>query len=218
MPQGDLIVQDVSALLGIAAAPAIGAASPGPSFVLVARTAAGSSRANALGVALGMGVGGLVFAVAALLGLHGLFHAVPSLYLALKLAGGLYLAWLGVGIWRRARHPLLDVVHGQVADARSVGHFFILGLTTQLSNPKTAIVYASVFAAFLPVAPTLAFDLGVVCLTFVIEAGWYALVALALSSAAARAGYLRGKVWVDRVAGGVMLTLGLRFAVSASRP
>ena len=73
-------MEHVPALLGIGTALAVGAASPGPSFVMVARTAVSSSRVDAIYAALGMGVGGLFFAVVSLLGLHGLLLAVPSLY------------------------------------------------------------------------------------------------------------------------------------------
>jgi threonine/homoserine/homoserine lactone efflux protein len=55
----------------------IGAVSPGPSFVLVARTAIAVSRSAGMATALGMGLGGLVFASAALLGLHIVLAAVP---------------------------------------------------------------------------------------------------------------------------------------------
>lgn len=94
---------------------------------------------------------------------------------------------------------------------------FALGFTTQLSNPKTAIVYAGVFAAFLPSAPSILFNLALVPALFVLEAGWYALVALALASEGPRNAYLRYKRWVDRAAGGVMMALGLKLVSSAHR-
>ena len=95
-------MQELTALFGIATALALGAASPGPSFVMIARMAIASSRADGLCAALGMGIGALLFAGFALLGLQGLLLAVPSLYLLLKVAGGLYLAYLGLRIWRGA--------------------------------------------------------------------------------------------------------------------
>jgi threonine/homoserine/homoserine lactone efflux protein len=49
---------------------------------------------------------------------------------------------------------------------------------------------------------------------FAIETGWYALVALVLSSDRPRLAYLRFKTWIDRAAGGVMIALGLRLATS----
>lgn len=206
-------MQELTALFGIAMALAIGAASPGPSFVMVARMAVSSSRADGLFASLGMGAGGLIFACLSLLGLHGLLLAVPSLYMVLKVAGGLYLAYLGIKIWRGASNPLADRLVEQRTGA-SATRSFVLGLTTQMSNPKTAIVYASVFAALLPAAPTAAFNIGVAGLVFVIEAGWYALVAVALSSEHPRHTYLRYKAWIDRTAGGVMVALGLKLVSS----
>ena len=207
-------MQNLPALLGIVAALAAGTISPGPSFVMVARTAASASRAEGLAAALGMGIGGAAFAVVALLGLQGLLLAMPSLYLALKVAGGLYLAYIGWRIWRGAGEPIAAAAPGQLARG-SVAGALLRGLSTQLSNPKTAIVYASVFAAFLPADHSLGFDLIVVVSMFTVEAGWYAVVALVLSAAAPREAYLRGKVWVDRVAGGVMLALGSKLVASA---
>lgn len=208
-------MQELTALLGIAAAIAVGAASPGPSFIMVARTAVSASRIDALFAALGMGIGGLAFACLSLIGLNGLLIAVPSLYLVLKVAGGLYLAYLGIRIWLGARQPLATGDADQSNVARSRTRAFLLALTTQLSNPKAAIIYASVFAAFLPPTPSLAFNLGVANVVFVIETGWYALVALVLSSEGPRLAYLRFKTWIDRAAGGVMVALGIRLAASA---
>lgn len=77
-------MQELSALLGIVTALTVGVVSPGASFVLIARTAVSSSRSEGVVAALGMGAGGVVFAVAALLGLQGVLLAGPSLYLVLK--------------------------------------------------------------------------------------------------------------------------------------
>lgn len=207
-------MQELSPLIGIVAALAVGVVSPGPSFVMVARTAVSSSRSAGLAAALGMGAGGVVFAVAALLGLQGLLLAVPSLYAGLKMAGGLYLAYLGARIWASGKQPLFvaDTVSSTgTTNLKALG----LGFVTQISNPKTAVVYASVFAAFLPAAQSTGFSLALIALVFALETSWYAVVALALSSGRPRAAYLGYKAWVDRAAGGVMLALGLKLAWSS---
>ncbi|CAN7199183.1 LysE family translocator [Variovorax paradoxus] len=199
-------------LLGIAGAMIVGAMSPGPSFVMVARTAVSSSRRDGLAAALGMGAGGVVFAIAALVGLQAAFLAVPALYLAVKLLGGAYLVYLGIRIWRGAREPLSTAQEERAAAGTggNARRAFLLGMGTQVSNPKTAVVYASIFAAFLPREVPLALALAVPAVIFCIETGWYAVVALALSSAAPRSAYLRYKAWIDRAAGSVMVLLGLK--------
>ena len=208
-------MQELTAILGISAALSIGAASPGPSFLVVARLAVSSSRRDGLYAALGMGVGGLIFACLSLLGLHGLLLAVPPLYVALKVLGGLYLVYLGVRIWRGAGKPLTGRDIAANTGFQPATRSFALGLSTQISNPKTALVYASVFAVFLPAASTIAFNLCVAGLVFLIEAGWYAFVAVALSSERPRHVYLRCKTWIDRTAGAVMIALGLKLATAS---
>jgi threonine/homoserine/homoserine lactone efflux protein len=100
---------------------------------------------------------------------------------------------------------------------RPLGAFW-LGLTTQLSNPKAAIVYASVFAAFLPASFSLGFAAAVLAAVFVVESAWYALVAFLFSSPGPQRVYLSYKSWVDRAAGAVMFGLGLKLVTSAAKP
>ncbi len=191
----------------------IGAISPGPSFVLVARTAMAVSRVDGLYTAIGMGIGSVVFSSVVLLGLQALLVKIPVLYLTLKLVGGLYLIYIAVRIWRGAKEPI--VIPGSVEEiSRPAKKSFLLGLFTQLSNPKTAIFYGSIFAALLPMNLPLLAALVLPFLVFLVEAGWYTIVALALSSESLRAVYFRAKKYIDRLAGGVMGLLGLKLIVS----
>ncbi|MCU1294066.1 MAG: threonine transporter [Bryobacterales bacterium] len=207
---------ELIALVGIVATLFIGTVSPGPSFVMVARMAISSSRAHALKAAFGMGVGGVVFATAALFGLQAILLAVPGLYVGLKVLGGLYLCYLGYQIFRSAKEPLV-VPRTNGERARRSSESFWLGLLTQLSNPKTAVVYASVFAAFSPKSFTWAFAAALVVLVFCIEAGWYSLVALLLSSGRPQHAYLSYKVWIDRTAGAIMFGLGIKLVTEAAK-
>ena len=52
-----------------------------------------------------------------------------------------------------------------------------------MSNPKTAIVYASVFAAFLPASFSLGFAAALLAAVLFVETAWYALVALLVDRA-----------------------------------
>jgi threonine/homoserine/homoserine lactone efflux protein len=191
----------------------IGAISPGPSFVFVVRISVAQSRADGLAAAVGMGVGALTFGALALFGLRTLMTEAAWLYWALKIAGGLYLLYLAVMIWRHAAEPIaVAPANGQRSSlARSFG----LALATQLSNPKIVAVFGAVFAALLPEKPPHWLDFALPSLIFVQETTWYALVALAFSSPRPRALYLRAKAWIDRTAGAVIALLGLRLILEA---
>jgi RhtB (resistance to homoserine/threonine) family protein len=196
---------------------ALGTLSPGPSFIFVARTAVAKSRRDGLAAALGMGVGGVIFAALALLGLQAMIAAMPWLFTALKVIGALYLMYLGLCAWRAAREPV-TLERNDPAMKRLTGGSFRLGLLTQLSNPKTAVVYGSVFAALLPRATPGWVGLVLVVLIFAIEAGWYAFVAVTLSAESPRAVYLRAKTAIDRTAGGVMALLGAKLLLDVRSP
>lgn len=203
-------------LLSILGAVLIGAISPGPSFVLVSRIAMTSSRRDGLAAALGMGIGGAIFATLALAGVSAILTQVDWLYLILKFAGGAYLIYLGLRIWRGAREPF-DISGPAVLSKTSRLRAFSFALVTQLSNPKTAVVYAGIFAALLPAASALWLLLALPPLIFVVEAGWYAFVAMAFSAKGMRSAYLGSKIWIDRAAGAVMGLLGARLIFESAR-
>ncbi|MEN3111891.1 LysE family translocator [Uliginosibacterium paludis] len=204
-----------TAILSIAFALALGAMSPGPSFVMVAQTSLALSRRDGLAAALGMGAGGVLFSSAALLGLLALLAAVPLLHIALKVLGGAYLLYLGYRIWRSAHQPLVLGDTSLQGQPTRVWRSFALGLSTQVSNPKTAVVYASVFASLLPVeAPPLVLIV-LPIMIFVIETAWYSVVAVALSAPSPRARYLASKAWLDRTAGAIMSLLGIKLIFEA---
>ena len=197
-------------LLSLVLALVLGAVSPGPSFLMVARTALVASRKDGLAAALGMGGGGVILCAVALLGLLAVFAAIPMLYLALKVLGGAYLMYLGFRIWRGASLPLVVANAAAQNQPIRLKRHFLLGLATQLSNPKTAIVYASIFASLLPGDTPKAVLMMLPALIFVIETTWYAVVAVVLSAPVPRDRYLASKAWLDRVAGSIMAVIGLK--------
>jgi len=198
-------MEDLLAVLSIAGAITLGAMSPGPSFLLVARTSAARSRGDGLAMALAMGFGGVLFAVLALAGVQVVLATVPMLYAVLKVLGGLYLVYLAWMLWRHASKPI-ELGKAGTSSQRS----FWLGLATQVSNPKTAVVYASVFVSLLPKEVPTVGHARPAGLDLLHRAGWYSIVALALSSPAPAAAYLRWKRLIDRTAGGVMGLLGVK--------
>lgn len=203
----------VLGLASILAVLAIGVISPGPSFILVARTAVAVSRRAAAASALGMAAGASLLSVAALVGLGAILREIPAAFLALKWVGGAYLVWLGWKTWRGAGASLEVAAGGAVPAGRPRRHFFV-ALATMLGNPKAAVVYGVIFAALLPRTPTRALLLALPPAIFVMEGAWYLLVAYALSSPRTRRAYLRAASAIDRVAGAVLGLLGLRLLLS----
>lgn len=201
----------VLSVITIGGAMVLGAISPGPSFILVARTALASSRRAGMGAALGMGAGSVIISLIALMGLHTLLAAVPWLWLILKTGGGLYLLWMAFRMFRGAREPLH--VSTDAGAGQRFGRAFLTAFATQLSNPKTAIVFAGIFAALLPAHITPMMYVALPAVSLLVDGLWYAFVAYALSSSGPRNTYLRYKATFDRIGGSVMALLGIRLIV-----
>lgn len=192
----------------IAFALMLGAMSPGPTSIYVAKNSIAISRKHGLYTAFGTGTGAAIFGLLAVLGLQALLLAVPSAYLVLKICGGLYLLWLAYKIIKHAKEPI--EMDQSVSSQMSFRRAFTTGLITQLANPKIAIVLASIFTALLPkdIPTYYYFVLPLLC--FFIDAGWCSLVAVALSAEKPRRVYLKFKAVFDRGAGVVMTVLGLK--------
>ena len=194
-----------------------GAISPGPSFILVATTAIGSSRNDGIAASIGMGVGGVILSILALAGLHAALANVPSLYLAFKIFGGLYLAYLAIRLFKGAKQELAIEVN-QTNRQQSLRKSFFISLFTQLSNPKAAIIYGGIFAALLPEKIPNSFYYILPPLVFLVETLWYLVVTFVLSTSSSRAVYLRSKTFYDRLAGGIMAGLSFKLISSTSNP
>lgn len=202
---------DLDSLLilgSIALALMLGAMSPGPTSIYVAKNSISISRQHGLFTALGTGTGAAVFGLLAVLGLQAFLLAVPSAYLVLKIFGGIYLLYLAFKIIKHAKEPMQT--HNDANQQMSLRRAFFTGLITQLSNPKIAIVLASIFTALLPKDIPSYFYVVLPLLCFFIDAGWCSLLAVALSSEKPRRVYLKFKAVFDRLAGGVMTILGLK--------
>lgn len=206
-------MNEYSFLIAIAGVLFAGAMSPGPSFMVVAQNSLAKSRSHGIATSVGTALGVAIFAVLASFGVTTLIEHVPSAYIVFKVLGGAYLFYLAIKIWRGAREPLLTQQTEDIA-SNSLFRSFLMGLVTQTSNPKTALVIAGIFAAFVPASPPPNTTLWVALIAFVIDFSWYAAVAITLSTDRSRGVYKRAKTSFDRVAAIFLGAVGVRLLLS----
>lgn len=180
--------------------------SPGPSFLITARTAVASSRLDGVKVALGLGAGTVIWSTAALLGLKAVFQTVPILFMAMKIGGALFLLWIAFQIFRHAAVPL-ELGPSEGASRRSP---FIQGFFCQIANPKVAVFFGSIFIALLPAQVPLWMVAALIAMVSFNEIWWYSAVSLFFSAGPVRQFYLKAKKWMDRVTGLFLGALSLK--------
>lgn len=186
--------------------------SPGPNFLLVSQLAASDRTRSAVFAALGVATGATLWATCAVLGVHVVFAVFPGLRLALQVAGGVYLLYLAIRLWRSSGAA-------PVARASSVSSWtgFRRGVLTNITNPKVALFFSSVFAASFPAAPSPILQASVVAMVAVNAVCWHTLLAYLFSRERVRTAYARTRGAANRIASVIMGALGLSVLVASLR-
>jgi threonine/homoserine/homoserine lactone efflux protein len=208
-------VDTLRALVAVSALAAVGIMSPGPDFVVVSYTAMTGARRRAGWVASGVVVGNAMWAAAALLGLSVLLSLAPTLFVVFKIAGALYLVWLGAKLIRGARIPLATYAD----PGQGSGPFtsWARGFVTTLANPKAAVFYASVLTAALPSSPASGLVIGTVAAVALVATVWFTVVVLVLSTPRASALFRRHKAFAESLFGSILAGFGLLRCLMAAR-
>jgi len=201
--------------------------SPGATLAVVVETALGHGRRAALLTVAGVGLGNATLAAAAAFGLSALIGRWPSALEAIRLAGGVYLAWLGLrGLWRArpSRRPAETRESGPGASAdaaarRSAGNeagpgpvsFVARGVLTNLLNPPVLLFYMTVVPQFIgPQDPYLARALVLGATHVAMSVVWQGSCGLAVGMAAEHMRRPALRRALEAVTGAVLVFLGAR--------
>jgi len=197
-------------LLTITGVLALSLLSPGPNFVIVTSTAMTHSRRAGVMIGLGLAAASCTWALLAVAGLALIIGKAGWLYVAIKLAGAVYLIVLGIRMVLGARRPLPaspGIEAGNLAAMRK-------GFVVSMTNPKSIAFYGSIFAIMVPAHAPVWVYAAIVLISAVLSALWYCGLALLFSKGAVRRQFARVKAWVETAMGLVLIGLGGRLLVS----
>ncbi|WP_394850571.1 LysE family translocator [Pendulispora brunnea] len=119
---------------------------PGPNMVYLVSRSLCQGRNAALFSLFGVALGFLFHMLLAAFGLSVVFVTIPIAYDALKLAGAAYLLWLA---WQAVKPGAPSVFETRKLPPDSKTKLFLMGLFTNILNPKIAVFYLSIFTQFL---------------------------------------------------------------------
>jgi threonine/homoserine/homoserine lactone efflux protein len=183
---------------------------PGVDMAVVTKNALVHGRRPALATALGVNAGVAAWTVAAAFGLAAVVQASAAAFSAIKLAGALYLVYLGAQSMRRGRRGHAETLLAG-SPLGSAGAFR-QGLVTNLLNPKIAVFFTSLLPQFvdhgsLPALLLLGAVFNVLGLLW--------LTTYALLAACGRVFLQRPRVRsaLDYLSGFVLIGLGVRLAL-----
>jgi homoserine/homoserine lactone efflux protein len=190
--------------------------SPGPAVIYV--TSHGLSRGfgRSVAAALGIVTGNVFYFVASALGLGALILASGQVFLIIKWVGAAYLVWLGLrmvlghsSLAKSAHDPTAGGVRPETR--RAYGG----GIVVQLSNPKNLVFFLAILPPFIDPAGNVLRQIAILGVTSqIIEI----VVLLSYGGIGSKAGEWiresRFAVWVDRVAGSMLASIGAGLAIA----
>ena len=199
-----------SAFPALALAHFVALLSPGPDFFLLVGYAVRYRMRGSTGLCVGIAVGNGLYILLAIIG-WGILRQLPLLFTIIELLGALYLLWIGSLLIRSRPQTLTG------ADARStcpgLGKRLLLGLGSSLLNPKNALFYLALMTALLgPSVTLLQQTMSGIWMTSVVLC-WDLLIVMFIGLPQIQRRLTRGILWVERIAGGVLIIFGCAIAL-----
>lgn len=186
---------------------------PGPDFVGVVRSSMTHGYRAGLLTALGVSICLGFYATLGMLGLSALLMRFEWLALGIRVAGGLYLIYLGIKLLL-AKQEAIEI--GGKPDRRR--NAFLFGLSVTATNPKAIVLFASVFAT--AVTPATPGWLMVLMVALVVASSliWYTIVSLFMSSGPVMRSFGHARHRIERMAGACFILLGGRILADSRNP
>lgn len=119
---------------------------PGPSHLLMLSNSAANGFRRSLATAAGDLTANMLQMLAAGLGLSALIIAAPKAFIAIKIAGVLYLIWLGIQMLRKSFKPRREEANAPRASLKGL---YLQGFITSATNPKAVVFFAALFPQFI---------------------------------------------------------------------
>jgi RhtB (resistance to homoserine/threonine) family protein len=184
---------------------------PGPDTAVVTKNALLSGRRPGVAAAVGVSIGLVIWTAAAALGIAALLKASDIAFNALKVAGALYLVWIGVQMLRARDTP--GAPAGPTAGRGHSVRALRQGLLSDLGNPKIAAFFTSFLPQFVhgndgAFGPLLVLGGIFAALTL----AWLAAYSIAVGRASAVIRRPLVRKMLDRFTGLVLIGFGVRLA------
>lgn len=182
---------------------------PGPDNLLVLSLGIARGRRHGMAFGLGCAAGCINHTLLAALGVGALIVASEAAFTALRVAGGLYLLWLGLQAIRHAAPARLG--EPAAANGESCARLFRRGLLANAINPKVVLFFLAFLPQFVdPGRGNAGWQIAQLGLLFTLQAALlFALIGLFAGTLGERLARRPGlSLWLERAAGGVFVLLG----------
>ena len=190
-------------------------ATPGASTAVVLRNSLAGGVRSGIATAVGTNSGSICYGVLTAFGLSAALERWPTVWLALRIGGAVYLAWLGIQSLHRALtytqpDPSMDMQLARPPLSRSVREGFL----TNALNPSLATFYLVIVPQFVPrSAPFAKSALILTAIHVSLAATWHLTWAVAGGTLAATLSRTGPRRTLEAISGTALLALALKVAI-----
>ena len=187
----------------------VGLLSPGPDFFYVGRISAMSSRREAIGSVIGITIGVLIWATAAVLGLAIIFATMPIIQGIVMMLGGAYLVYIGIKMAKVKTNAVFDEKQNANVPNQSTLTSIMKGLLVNLSNAKVVIYFSSVMSLVLVNITETSQILTALAVITVETFLYFYIISVLFSRSVAKQFYSQYSRYIDNVAGLIFIFFGI---------
>ncbi|MCQ9615698.1 LysE family translocator [Paenalcaligenes niemegkensis] len=192
-------------LLALAIITILAVISPGPDFAMVTRNSYSFGRGVGMVSALGIAVGVQVHVLYAVFGVALLVTQSLLLFLIMKVAGAMYLIYLGIqSFFNTKALTLQEAADNQPTALQAFG----MGFLTNAFNPKTMLFVVATFTQVVKPDNSLVLNMSYGAFMSFAHWVWFSLVALFFSNHILRRLIIKQQRAVDRAIGVSLIVLG----------
>ena len=187
----------------------LGAMSPGPSMAVVINNAIFKGRYNGILTAIGHGIGITVYATFAVLGLGLIIETNIFVFNGLKILSIIFLIFIGVkSILNKEK------INFEKKDIKENTISFLQGFSISILNPKILVWFIAIYSQFMSMDNELLFNIYLVTIAGIIDASWYIILSLAVTTASALNFFQTKITLIQKIQGFFFVALGLGLLVN----
>ena len=187
----------------------LGAMSPGPSMAVVINNAIFKGRYNGILTSIGHGIGIAFYATFAVLGLGLIIKTNLFLFNGLKILSIIFLIFIGVkSILNKEKLNL------EKKDIKENTISFFQGFTISILNPKILVWFIAIYSQFMSTDNELLFNIYLVSIAGIIDACWYIILSLAVTTASALSFFQKKIIIMQKVQGFFFIAIGLGLLIN----
>ena len=187
----------------------LGAMSPGPSMAVVINNAILKGRYNGILTSIGHGIGIVIYATFAVLGLGLIIKTNTFIFNTLEILSIILIVFIGIKSFSNETRLKLEE-----NDIKRKTFSFLQGFSISILNPKILVWFIAIYSQFMSIDNELIFNMYLILIAGIIDACWYIILSLAVTTSSALNFFQKQINFMQKIQGFFFIALGLGLLIN----